>query len=466
LATSVDTYSVFTQKDGFSWVARKLPLFEAEKLKAADPQNVFLIKEKKRFYPKGRLTAQVLGFVGMDNQGLSGVEQALDKYLSGKSGRVVTEGDPEGRELYGALREIDPGEDGMNVTLTIDDNIQYIAEREIEEQIKSSNALSGTLIVMDAKTGEILALASKPDFNPNEYGKFNKKLWHPRFLDPYEPGSTFKLIAAASGLQEGVITLDSKLKAMDQIKVGGKIIENSHKIEWPGPYISLSKVLEESINTGAAQITLKLGPERYYKLIRSFGFGEETGFGMEGESRGIVRHWKNWYKPDVAMMSFGQSIAVTPMQLLSAVSAFANKGKMVKPYLIKKIESRDGKFVKVFAGEERGRPVSEKVAEEMKDLMRDVVLNGSGRRAGMEWFSVGGKTGTAQKAVPGGIGYMKGHYIASFIGFAPLADPQIIALVIVDDPKGSIWGESVCGPVFKHVVEYALRYLNARPDML
>lgn len=466
LAASIDTYSVFTQQKGFSWVARRLPQAEAEKLRGENPKDFFILKEKKRIYPKGKFASQFLGFVGADNQGLSGVELAWDKYLKGKVGRVVTEGDPEGRELYGALREIDPGEDGMHVTLTIDQNLQYVAEREIEEQIRKMGALSGTLMVMDARTGEMLALASKPDFDPNDYQKFDRRLWHPRFLDPYEPGSTFKVITTASALEEKAITLDTKLKALDQIEVGGKTIKNSHSVRWPGQEITISKMLEQSINTGAVQVGLKLGPERFYNRIKKFGFGEATGFGLEGESRGIVRHWKNWYKPDIGMLAFGQSIAVTPMQLLSAVSAFANHGEMVCPHLIKKIESGDGKFVKVFAAETRGTAVSDRTALEMKQLMRNVVSNGSGRHAGMEWFTVGGKTGTAQKTVPGGRGYMKGHYIASFIGIAPLSDPEIVALVIVDDPKGSIWGETVCGPVFKDVVEYALRYLNVRPDVL
>jgi len=466
LGVSVDTFSVFTQKNGFSWVARKLPRKEAEALKSKNPSELFLLKEKKRVYPKGKLAAQALGFVGMDNQGLSGVELAFERYLKGNVGKVITEGDPQGRELYGALREIEAGEDGMNLTLTLDENIQYIAEREIEEQMKKSSAVSGMLIVMNAKTGEILALASKPDFDPNAYGKYDRRLWHPRFLDPYEPGSTFKVITTAAGLEEGVIKLDTKLKAMDQIEIGGKIIENSHKIDWPGKEISISKMLEQSINTGAAQIGIKLGPEKFYRHIRSFGFGEEVGIGFGGESRGIVRHWEKWYKPDVAMIAFGQSIAVTPLQLLSAFSAFANQGKTIRPCLVKKVESADGNFVKVFAEEERGHPLSPRVVEEMKGLLRNVVLYGSGRRAKMEWFSVGGKTGTAQKPIPGGRGYMKGHYIASFIGLAPLGDPEVIVLVTVDDPKGSIWGESVCGPVFKNVMEYTLRYLNIKPDVL
>ena len=466
LATSVDTVSVFTQEKGFAWLARKLPRTEAEKLKAEDPKNYVILKEKKRVYPKGKMAAQTIGFVGSDNQGLSGAEIALDKYLKGKAGRIVTEGDPQGRELYGALREINPSENGMNVTLTIDNNIQFIAEKEIEAQIRASSAISGTLIVMNAKTGELLALASKPDFDPNNYSNYDNRLWHPRFVDPYEPGSTFKLITAASGLEEKAITPDSKLQALDRIVIGGKVIENSHKIAWPGSQISVSFVLEKSLNTGAAQIGLKLGPEKFYDSIKKFGFGRTTGFGLDGESVGIVRPWQRWYKPDIGMISFGQGIAVTPLQLLSAVSAFANHGKIVAPYLVKKIESDDGKFVKYNDTQWRGRAVSEKTAAEMKTLMRNVCLYGSGNHAQMKLFSVGGKTGTAQKSLPGGRGYLKGHFIASFVGLAPMTDPAVIALVIIDDPKGSIWGETVCGPVFKNVVEYSLRYLNAKPDML
>jgi stage V sporulation protein D (sporulation-specific penicillin-binding protein) len=466
LATSIDTFSAFVQKPRFVWLARRLPSAEAEKLRATDPVNIILYKEKKRIYPKGAVAAQLLGFVGADNQGLSGIELAFDRYLKGKEGKVVTEGDPAGRELYGALRVIEPGEEGQSLTLTIDENIQYIAEREIVRQIRQSKAVSGMLLVMDAKTGEILALASKPDFDPNDYKQAIAKRWHPAFLDPYEPGSTFKVISTAAGLEEKVVTPDSQLNAMDKLEIGGKVIENSHAIKWPGPRISISFMLQQSINTAMAQVGLKLGPERFYRRIRKFGFGELTGFGLAGESKGIVRYWENWYKPDPAMISFGQSIAVTPLQLLRAYSAFANHGRLVAPYIVKKIESNDGRFVKMFGEDPQGQAVSDRTAEEILKLMSDVVLYGSGRRAQLEYFTVGGKTGTAQKAAPGGRGYLKGHYIASFIGIVPLSEPRLICLVIVDDPQGSIWGESVAGPSFKTVMEYALRYLNVKPDVI
>ena len=361
---------------------------------------------------------------------------------------------------------IEPGMDGMNITLTIDENIQYVAEREINRQIKKSRANSGMCIVMDIKTGEILALASKPDFNPNYYRNANQKLWHPRYLDPYEPGSTFKVFTVAAGLQEGVITHESMLKSMNKIVVGGKTIKNALRIEWPGKYITLSKMLEKSINTGSVQIGLKLGPEKFYKHIKAFGFGKKTGFGLWGESNGILRHWKRWYKPDIGMITFGQSIAVTPLQLLSAVSAIAGDGTVVKPILVKKIESPDGKFIKISSQDKDGSAISGAVAAQVRKLMRNVVVRGSGKKASMHAFGVSGKTGTSQKAIPGGRGYYKNRYISSFLGFAPYKNPRIAALILVDDPKQGYWGGSVCGPGFKRVVEYSLRYLNVVPDML
>lgn len=466
LATTVDSFSVFTNKKGFSWIIRKVTEAEAKKALAKNPKAYRMIKEKKRIYPKNQLCSQIIGFVGVDNQGLSGVELAWDKYLQGKSGKVVTEGDPTGRELYGAVREIEPSGDGQNVTLTVDSAIQYVAEREINRQVRETRAKSGMIIVMNAKNGDILALASKPDFNPNSFGKYNSRLWHPRVLDPYEPGSTFKLILAASGLEQGVIKADSRLKALDQIEIGTRIVKNSHQIKWQGSTISISEMLEQSINTATVQVGVMLGAQNYHKHIKKFGFGELTGFGLAGESRGIVMDWERWPKSAVGMTTFGQGLSVTPIQLLQAVSAFANKGKMVKPHLIKKIEASDGNFMKVYDEKPSRRAISEKVAKEVLEMMRNVVIKGTGKKAQMAYFTVGGKTGTAQKAAPNGRGYLKNSFVTSFIGMAPLNDPEIITLVIVDEPQTSIWGETVAVPPFKTVTEHALRYLNVRPDML
>ena len=490
LATTIDTHSLainpriftsyealskllgspvepFPKKRAFVWVGRKLASDLAAKIKAAKLPGAYLLPDKKRIYPKHHLASQIVGFTGLDNEGLSGIELAWDKYLKGKEGRLITESDPLGYELpQMPERDEERAHPGMNITLTIDESIQYTAERELNRILKQFKASAGNIIVMDIKSGEILALAGLPDFDPNEYQKSNFHLWKSRALDVYEPGSTFKTITAGAALEEGVIQPNEMLKALDRLEIGGKVIENSHPIDWPGSRISLSFMLEKSINTGAAQVAIKLGPERFYKMIREFGFGESTGVGLFGESKGIVKPPEDWYKPDIAMMSFGQSIAVTPLQLIAAYATIARGGVRVKPTLIKKIESPDATFVRSSSPEELNRVLSPQTAEETKKLLENVVLFGSGRKTQMKHFRVGGKTGTAQKALPGGRGYMKNRFVASFCGFAPLKNPRIAILVLADDPQGVIWGETVAGPSFKVVMEETLRYMNVKPDIL
>lgn len=457
----------FSSKRVFAWIKRKVTPEFAEKVMAKKIPGVYLLSEKKRVYPKGHLASQLIGFVGMDNEGLSGIELGLDDYLKGEEANIVTESDPAGYELL-TKRESTKKKNptGMDVYLTIDESIQYFAERELAIAVKQYSGASGILIVMDVKSGDILALAGCPDFDPNNYSKFDPKTWRCKSIDVYEPGSTFKSITLASGLDTGAVDLATKLKALDQIEVGGKVIENSHKIRFDGSTVTIFRMLEQSINTAVVQIGLKMGKDRFYSKIRDFGFGDAINIGIMGESRGIVNHPSSWYAPDIAMITFGQSIAVTPLQLCAAYLAIANGGMLVKPQLIKKIESYNGDFVKKARLEEVRRVIAKKAADETTQVLESVVLKGSGRRAQMKHFRVGGKTGTAQKAIPGGRGYMKGHYVASFIGFAPVSDPRILALVLVDDPKGVIWGETVAGPAFKKVVEETLRYLNVKPDML
>ncbi len=489
LATSIDTVSVYInpkifkdydilskalgekvepqpEKHLFAWVKRKIDVSKASKIEALKIPGVYFLPEKKRVYPKGNFASQLVGFVGMDNEGLSGIELGMDEYLKGDESSIVAESDPAGYELLTKREDVKKkSQSGMDVYLTVDETVQYVAEKELAKAVKQYKGNYGLLIVLDVKSGEILALAQSPGFNPNEYSKFDPKIWRPRAIDVYEPGSTFKTITMASGLDTGAITLDTHLKPLDQITVGGKIIENSHKVKFKGP-VTISYMLEQSINTAVAQIGLKMGKETFYKKIRDFGFGDLIGVGLFGESRGIVREPSTWYAPDIAMMTFGQSIAVTPLQLCAAYAAIANNGVLIKPQLVKRVESEDQSYIKTSRLEEVKRSISKKTADETKSILENVVLSGSGRKAKMENYRVGGKTGTAQKAIEGGRGYMKGHYVASFIGMAPLASPRIVALVLVDDPKGVIWGETVAAPAFKTVVENTLRYLNVRCDII
>ncbi|NQU18151.1 MAG: penicillin-binding protein 2 [Candidatus Saganbacteria bacterium] len=462
-----ETIKPLISKKYFAWIRRKVDRGIADKIKKAKLDGVGIVMEKKRVYPNSHLASQVLGFTGIDNTGLAGLELSLDNYLRAKAGWVKTYADPVGVEFLSAKsQKLDLEEEGLNVVLTIDHRIQYAVERELALAVKKFRAKSGTAIIMDVESGEILALASKPDFDPNHYGRFNKKLWNSPACAIFEPGSTFKAITVAAALDEGVVDLDTKLKAQETITVGGKVIGNAHEIKWPGAETSLSFMIEQSINTGSVQVALKLGKEKFHKIIKRFGFGTKTGFGLPGESRGIVNPPDKWYKPDIAMISFGQSIAVTPIQLVVAFSSFARGGKIVKPQIVKRLESRDGSFVRSYPPKILGRSVSAETAKKVMQLLQNVVVYGSGKPAAVKYYKVAGKTGTAQKVRPGRLGYMKDHYISSFIGIAPVDNPKICALVIIDDPRGTIWGATTAGPVFKRVVSETLRYLNIKPDAL
>jgi stage V sporulation protein D (sporulation-specific penicillin-binding protein) len=449
----------------FVWIMRKIEDPLAKKIIDKKLPGIGMLQEKKRVYPKRKLASQIIGFVGMDNQGLSGIEISFDRYLKGEEGSLITEKDPRGREILTSnLRVLKSPTNGGNLTLTIDEAIQYKAEAELRKAVQTSHANSGTVIVMDVKSGEILALASYPDFDPNDYQRYRENAWYNRAVtDVYEPGSTFKLVTVSSAIEEGTISKDTRVYCPDTIKLGGRTIRNSHTEKYNTKYLSIKEILRESVNTGAVNIAIKLGKEKFYKHIKDFGFGDYTGVDLLGESRGMLSDPVLWNKPDIGMISFGQSIAVTPIQLISSLSAIANGGTRMRPLLVKKIENDDSDFLKVFAPEERGRAISGRVAGEVLELSEDVVENGTGRLAKIYGFRVGGKTGTAQKPRPGG-GYMAGRYVASFIGFAPLDSPRLAVLVVVDDPKPVFWGERVAAPVFGRVAEFALRRLNVAPD--
>ena len=421
----------------FVWISRKIEEPLAQKIKEKKLAGIGLQMEEKRVYPRDRLASQVLGFVGMDNEGLSGIEISCDRYLKGEAGLLITEEDPRGREILTSnLRVLRSPTNGGNITLTIDEPTQYKAETEIKKMTESSHAVSGSVIVMDIKTGEILAIASFPDFDPNNYQKFNQDVWYNRVVtDVYEPGSTFKLVTVASGLEDGVITPNSIVYCPDEIKIGGRTIRNSHELKFTTKNLTLNDILGESINTGVVQISQKIGKDRFYKNLKAFGFGEQTGIELLGESKGILYEPLLWDKPDIAVLAFGQSMAVTPVQLLASLSAIANGGVRMKPQLIKRIENDDANFYKVYSPEPRGQAISPKVAGEVLGLCEYAVEKGTGHLAKIDGFRVGGKTGTAQKTEPGGKGYIKGHYISSFIGFTPLQNPRIAILVVLDDPK-------------------------------
>jgi stage V sporulation protein D (sporulation-specific penicillin-binding protein) len=416
------------------------------------------------------MAASIVGFVGRDGNGLAGLELSYEKYLKGREGKFLVESDPHGRQIISNNEKIiEKPQDGMNVTLTIDETLQYKAEQVIAATTKKFSANFGMVLLMNPQNGELLALATSPQPDPNNYSKYSMSDWQSKPVSwVYEPGSTFKCITVAAGVDAGKCSRDSKLTFMRQIVVGGKVIENSHTItKWPeGAAYTVSEMLQQSLNTGVVQIGLKLGKDVFYNYIKKFGFGTAIKLGLPGESRGILRAPENWYASDIGMMTFGQGIAATPIQVLAALNAIANKGELIAPVLIKKVSSADENIVISKSKISLGRPISEKAARETTLIMEDVTYKGTGHRGKIEGFTVASKTGTAQKIKEGSIGYLKGHYVASYFAFAPTDNPKISMLVIIDDPKGSIWGESTAGPVFGELGSFALRYLNAKPNSL
>lgn len=456
----------FAQGRNF-WLKRKAEKAFADKVSELKCTGIDIVKEKKRVYPKGHLASQLLGFVGIDNQGLSGIELELDSYLSGTPGKYVFERDIKGREIVvGNSKEIIAPTSGMNVFLTIDEPIQYVAQRELEAAVKKNKAISGTITVMDVTTGDILAIAGYPDFDPNEPSKFpagNIKL--SPVTDMYEPGSTFKIITATAGIAEGLVQPDSVIPVPDFIKIGPHIIKNSHKVIRDKPFKTLRDVMAESLNTGTSYIGMKLGKDRFLKYIEAFGFGQRTGIDYPGEPRGMVKTADKWQKVDEATFSFGQSISVTPIQLIRAAAAIANGGQMMKLRLIKKIESTDGETVRSFEPLKDSVVISKDTDDKIKELMKGAVYmpHSSGRFSRIPQFTIAGKTGTAQKVVNGV--YSRSDVVASFVGFAPLNDPRIAILVTINEPRTSQWGEVVAAPAFKNVGEFTLRYLNISPNL-
>ncbi|GAV21769.1 stage V sporulation protein D [Carboxydothermus pertinax] len=459
-------------KTSYVWVKRKLSYDEAKALKKllADTKDevytlgLDLVEENKRYYVHNDFASHLLGYVGYDNQGLAGLELSLDKYLKGIPGRLVIERDARGLEIPETSSLYIPAQPGNNVYLTIDETIQYFVERELNNIQSQLNPALAMIIVMDPKTGEILGMGSRPSFNPNEFAKYpanvrekNFAIWY-----NYEPGSTFKIITSAAALEEGVVHPN------DRFYDPGYVVVNGHKIkDWsqtPHGDQSFAEVIQNSCNPGFVKVGLGLGKERFYKYIRSFGFGERTGIELPGEQKGLVIPENKVTNLNLATISIGQSIAVTPIQLIRAVSAVANGGKLVEPHVVKKIVDQNGNTVLENKPHYLKRVISEETAKTLRELLELVVLKGTGSKAYIKGYRVAGKTGTAQVVSPNG-GYAPGKYVASFVGFAPANDPKFVALVVIVEPSsGSYYGGQIAAPVFKNLGEDILRYMGVKPQ--
>ena len=445
----------------FCWVARKADDQTIERIRSLNLQGIHFQKEPKRFYPARDLAAQVLGSVGMEDSGQSGVEHAFDDELRGRSGRMLISVDAR-KQWYSSV-ETQP-EPGENLVLTIDKNIQYIAEKELEQAIHDTQAIAGTVIVENPHTGEILALANRPTFNPNLRKQITPAALTNRAVSYiYEPGSTFKLVTISAALEEKITNPDEVFDCQM-----GSIVYNGMRIRDSKPHglLPVWGVLAESSDVGSIKIALRLGEERFYKYIRAYGFGQQTGIELPGETRGLTKPVSRWSKVSIAAISMGQEIGISPLQLAGLVSTFANDGIWVAPRIVAgRVGPQSAPQTVVFHPANSHRVISSYTAAEMRAMMEKVVLEGTGRKAIMEGYSSAGKTGTAQKVDPATGAYSKTKYIGSFAGFAPVNNPQIVVAVILDSAVGLHQGGQVSAPVFRRVSQQVLEYLHVAHDL-
>jgi cell division protein FtsI (penicillin-binding protein 3) len=445
----------------FCWVARKPDAETAGRIRAMNLRGIYFQKESKRFYPKRDLAAQVLGYVGLDDQGLSGIEREYDGQLRGKPGRLLISVDARKKWFGSVEKQPDPGE---NVVLTLDQQIQYIAERELKAAIQQTHAETGTVIVQNPHTGEILALANWPTFNPNLSREITpERLKNHAVSDVYEPGSTFKVITISAALDENLTRPDETFDCqMGSIVINGHRIHDWHRFG----VMPVSDILAHSSDVGAIKIALRLGDERLYKYIRAFGFGQQTGIELPGETRGLTKPVSRWSKVSIGAISMGQEIGVSPLQLAGMVSVIANDGVWVPARIVAATTQPQStpQMIAFHPADER-RVIAPLTAAQMKQMMQGVVLRGTGRRAILEGYSSAGKTGTAQKVDPATHTYSRTKYIASFAGFAPVNNPVITVAVILDSPTGGHHGGEVGAPVFNRIAQQVLEYLHTPHDV-
>jgi len=454
-------------EDGYEFLKSRLSEEEIEKIRDLKAKGIRLADENYRFYPFEELAANVLGFVGWkgdDLAGRYGLESYFDKELKGEEGNLFQNRDTAGRWISIGKRDLQPAKNGVDLILTLDHIIQYETEKLLKSAVKKFEADSGLVIVMEPSSGRILSMANYPSFNPNEYSEV-EDINYFRNLSvsaPYECGSIFKPITMAMGIDSNKISADSTYIDNGFVKEAGYTIKNSEEKVYG--LQTMTQVLEESINTGVIHVEKQVGNKNFLDYIKRFGFGEATGIEMVGENSGDIRNLKN-IKSDIQFFtaSFGQGLTVTPIQLVSAYSAIANGGKLMKPQIVKKVIYENGVKEEVVEAKEIRRVISDSAAKEVGEMLKSVVVNGHGTRAGVPGYQVCGKTGTAQVANTDAKGYDEGKTIGSFAGFAPLENPKFTILVKIDNPKAVQWAESSAAPLFGELMKFLLEYANIEP---
>lgn len=446
----------------FIWIKRQMEEDPANIINRLGFDAVKILRESRRFYPNGSLASHVIGFAGVDDVGLEGIELAYNGYLNGSPGWRWTVRDAKRRDILSEDVRFIPPSEGLNVVLTIDQAIQHIAEKELDKVYKIYRARAATIIVMDPQTGDILAMANKPAYDLNDFSSSPENARRNRAItDLYEPGSIFKIVAASCALEKKAARMDTEFFCENgKYHVGGRILHD----HTPHGTLTFKEVIEKSSNIGVTKIAQMIGKEELYRFIRLFGFGQLTDIDIPGEVKGILRTPGEWSAVSISSVPIGQEIGVTSIQLLAALSVIANGGLLVKPRVVSKIADNEGNAIKVFRPVISRRALSQDTAEKMKSILKGVVESGTGKKARLNGYGAAGKTGTAQKVEANGR-YSHDKFVASFMGFAPVDEPRIAIIVSVDEPRPVYYGGSVAAPVFRDVANATLRYLNVAPDV-
>ena len=450
------------QDRSFVWLARKLDPEQGHRLEHMPMEGIGLVMEGRRFYPKGPLLAHVLGFAGMDGEGLEGIERRYESQLHGEKRVVILQRDAMGRTVFPKGQAEQAPAAGHSLVITIDEVIQYIAEKELEEAVTKARAKSGTVIVLDPQTGAVLALAISPRFDPNAVAALTADRWRNRALtDAYEPGSTMKALVAAAALEEKVMKPSTMLYGENgRMTIANTVIHDHEKLGW----MTFAQVIQKSSNIGAAKTGMALGDQRLYRYLQAFGFGQKTEIDLPGEAGGLVKHPREWGRRSLASISMGQEIGVTPIQMVSAVAALANGGVLMKPYVVSEVRDAQGKPLRQILPQVKRRVVSPETARTVTSILEGVVTDGTGAKAAIPGFRVAGKTGTAQKIDPRTGAYSSTLFVGSFVGFVPADNPRLAMIVVIDEPQGESWGGTVAAPVFRRVGEQVLNYLGVSSD--
>lgn len=477
-----EVYKTITKKVKYKVLKRWITDEQVEKIREAAISGILIKDDSKRYYPYGKFASYILGFTNIDQKGLYGVEATYDKFLTGVPGRLVVTTDGYGRELPYGYNEYYESQDGYGIVLTLDETIQHFAEKAAEEALIKTNAKRINVIMMDPNNGDILAMTSKPDYDPNNprlpttdedkaiwdnlnneqmIQKWNDMWRNPIVNDLYEPGSTFKPLVVAIALQEHKTSpektyfCDGYARQIKSANIKCWRYYNPHGLQ------TLPEVLKNSCNDAMVEIGLDIGAQKFYEYLRALGFGEKSGVMLNGEAKGIVRHYKYMKDVNVATQSFGQGVSITPLQLITAISCLNNEGNLMQPRIVKQLVDKDGNIIKNFDPVVRRKVFSKEVADMVTDMMGFVVREGGAKAVNIPGYRVGAKTGTAQKVVNGV--YPPGVYISSTIGLAPTDDPKVVCLVTVDEPQGTFYGGLVAAPVVGQILKDTLKYMDIEP---